>query len=103
MSSLRLLGLENNDIWCRRVLIRFDCGDQPAHLNTQMRSGHAPIFTGRLDRGGDLDGFAESLHRDAWRRRDALIAAGNLGSRSFQLERLGWLNSSYDGIISQVR
>ena len=57
-----VLGLKDNDIWCRRVLIRFDCGDQSPHLNTQMRSGHAPIFTGRLDRGGDLDGFAERLH-----------------------------------------
>ena len=57
-----VLGLKDNDIWCRRVLIGFDRGDQSTHLNAQMRSGHAPIFTGRLDRGGGLDGFAERLH-----------------------------------------
>ena len=44
-----------------------------------MRFGHAPVLAGRLDGGGGLDGLAERLHRDARRRRDVLVAAGDIG------------------------
>ena len=50
-----------------------------AHLDAQMRLGHAPIFAGGLDRGGGLDGFAERLHRNARRRRDVLFAPDEFG------------------------
>ena len=77
------LRLEDNDIRRRRVLIGLDRGDQAAHLNAQVRSGHPAIFAGRLDRGRGLNGFAERLHRNARRRRDTLVAPGNLGGRIF--------------------
>ena len=74
-----VFGFENDDVRRRRILIGLDGGDQAAHLDAQMRLGHAPILAGRLDGGGSLDGFAERLHRDARRRRDALFAAGDVG------------------------
>ena len=49
-----------------------------------MRLGHPPIFAGRLDGGGGLHGLAESLHRDARRRCDALIATRNIGGDAFR-------------------
>ncbi len=61
------------------LLIGLDGGDQATHLDAQMRLGHAPIFAGRLNGGGRLDGLAERLHRDARRRRDALVAARDFG------------------------
>ena len=73
-----VFGFQDNDIRRRRVLIGFDCGDQATHLDAQMRFGHAPILTGRLNGGGGLDRFAERLHRNARRRRDALLAAGDV-------------------------
>ena len=73
-----VFGFENDDVRRRRILVGLDGGDQAAHLDAQMRLGHAPILAGRLDSGGSLDGFAERLHRNARRRRDALFAAGDV-------------------------
>jgi hypothetical protein len=46
-----------------------------------MRLGHAPILAGRLDRGCGLHGLAERLHGDARRRRDVILAGGDVGYR----------------------
>ena len=77
-----IVAFENDDVRGRRVLVSLDGGDPAAHLNAQMRFGHAPIFAGRLNGGGGLDLFAERLHRDARRQRDALFAAGDVWVRA---------------------
>ena len=82
-------GFEHDDVRRRRALIGFDGGGEAAHLDAQMRLGHAPILAGRLDRGGGLHGLAERLHRDARRRRDVLVAADNVGGSDLFAERLG--------------
>ena len=74
-----VFGFENNDVRRRRALIGFSGGDQSPHLDAQMRLGHAPILAGGLDRGCGLHGLAERLHGDARRRRDALLAPGDVG------------------------
>ena len=45
-----------------------------------MRLGHAAVLAGRLHGGRGLDRLAESLDRDARRRRDVLVAGARLAS-----------------------
>ncbi len=73
-----VLRFQNDDVRRRRALIGFDRRRQAAHLDAQMRLGHAPVLAGRLDRGGGVDVLAEGLHRDARRRRDMFVAAGGI-------------------------
>jgi hypothetical protein len=68
-----------------------------------MRFGHPSILAGRLDGGGGLHGLAESLHRDARRRRDALIATRKIGGGAFRQNGLVDLQHHGDGIIGQRR
>ena len=96
-------GFEDDDVRRRRVLIGLDCRDQPAHLDAQMRLGHAPVLAGGLDRGGGLDGFAESLHRNPRRRRDTFLAAGDIGGRAFEQNGFAGRTHSYARIICRGR
>ena len=85
---------QNNDIRCRRALVRFDGGGQTAHLNAQVRLGQAPVFAGCLDGGGGLYGFAKRLHRNTRCRRDIFLAAGEFGSGVIKLNGLaGWAHA----------
>ena len=75
------VGLDDDDVRRRRAAIGFDRGGDAAHLDLEMRLGHAAILAGRLHGGGGLDGLAERLDRDARRRRDVLVLRGRFGRR----------------------
>ena len=61
-----------------------------------MRFGHAPVLTGRLNGGGGLDRFAKRLHRNARRRRDTLLAAGDIrGSAVLPGSLASWFHHTH--------
>jgi hypothetical protein len=75
------VGLENDHIRRRRVAVSFDRRGHAAHLDLQVGLAEPAIFTGRLHRGGGLDGVAERLHRNARCRRDVLVVGDRFCGR----------------------
>ena len=69
-----LLEFQHDHIRGRRRTIGLRGRGHAAHLDFQMGLAEPAVFAGGLNRGGGLDRFAESLDRDARRRRNMLVA-----------------------------
>ncbi len=75
------IGLEDDHIGRRRIVVGLDGGDHAAHLDLQMRLAEAAILARRLHGGSGFDRLAEGLHGNAWRRRDVLVVRCRLCCR----------------------
>jgi hypothetical protein len=71
-------GLEDDHVGRRRRAIGFDRRRRAAHLDLDVRLGHAPVVRGAADGGRGVGGLAEGLDRDARRRRDVVAAIGDV-------------------------
>ena len=67
---------QDDQVGRRRRLVELDRRRDAAHMDLEMRLGHAPVVAGALDRIGDAFGLAERLDRDARHRPQRLHRSG---------------------------